>query len=188
MALTDIQIRNAAPRERAYKMGDSGGLYLFVGPNGSTLWRMKYRLDGREQKISFGPYPAISLKEARLKRDEARVEIGRGGNPAKRKRKERIEAEIAAGNGFAEVASEYIEKCAKEGYAESTLKKARWFLDLLKPAIGKDPISEISPHELLSALRRIERKGKRETARRTRSFASRVFRYGVAASTIPPSH
>lgn len=151
MALTDIQVRNATPRERDFKLGDSGGLYVLVRPNGSKLWRMKYRVDGREQKLSFGPYPAISLKEARLRRDEARVEIGRGGDPAKRQRKERIEAEISAGNSFAEVATEYIEKCAKEGYAEATLKKSRWFLDLLSPSIGSSPVAEVSPHELLSA-------------------------------------
>ena len=180
MALTDIQVRNAAPRERDFKMSDSGGLYILIRSNGSKLWRMKYRVDGREQKLSFGPYPAISLKDARLRRDEARVEIGRGGNPARRERSERIEAEIAAGETFVEVASEYIEKCAKEGYAETTVKKARWFLDLLKPTIGNEPIRDISPHDLLSALRRIERKGNRESARRARSFASRVFRYGVA--------
>lgn len=98
MALTDIQVGNATPRERKFKMGDSGGLYVLVRPNGSKLWRMKYRVAGREQKLSFGAYPLVSLKEARLKRDEARVEIGRGGNPARRQRKERIEAEIAAGN------------------------------------------------------------------------------------------
>ena len=180
MALTDIQVRNAAPRERDFKMSDSGGLYILVRSNGSKLWRMKYRIDGREQKLSFGAYPAISLKDARFRRDEARVEIGRGGDPVRRGRKERIAAEIAAGNTFAEVATEYIEKCAKEGYAEATLKKARWFLELLKPVIGNEPVSDVSPHELLSALRRIERKGNRESARRARSFASRVFRYGVA--------
>ena len=102
MALTDIEVRNAAPRERDFKMGDTGGLYILVRSNGSKLWRMKYRSDGREQKLSFGPYPAISLKEARFKRDEARVELGRGGNPARRQRKERIETEIRAGNTFAE--------------------------------------------------------------------------------------
>lgn len=180
MPLTDLKIRQANPRDKEYKIGDSGGLYLLVRPNGSKLWRMKYRTAGREQKLSFGAWPAVTLRDARLRRDEARVEIGTGGNPAKRKRQERIEEEIGLGHTFAEVATEYIEKCAKEGYAETTLSKARWFLDILSPSIGNTPIAEVSPHELLSALRRIERKGHRESARRARSFASRVFRYGVA--------
>lgn len=155
MALTDIQVRSATPRERDFKLGDAGGLYVLVRTTGSKLWRMKYRADGREQKLSFGTYPAVSLREARILRDEARVEIGRGGNPAGRMRKERIEAEIRASNTFGEVAAEYIEKCAQEGYAEATLKKSRWFLDLLKSGIGSIPIAEVTPHELLSALRRI---------------------------------
>jgi len=180
MALTDVTIRQAPPREKEYKIGDAGGLYLLIRPGGSKLWRMKYRTGGREQKLSFGAWPSVSLREARLRRDEARVEIGRGGNPARRKRIERIEQEIGAGNTFAEVAAEYIGKCEQEGYAETTLTKARWFLDILSPGIGSTPVAEVSPHELLAALRRIERKGHRESARRARSFASRVFRYAVA--------
>ncbi len=180
MTLTDIKIRQALPREKEYKIGDSGGLYLLVRPSGSKLWRMKYRTKGREQKLSFGAWPAVSLRDARLRRDEARVEIGRGGSPVRRLRTERIEEEIRAGHTFAEVAAEYIEKCAKEGYAETTLTKARWFLDILSPGLGSTPVAEVTPHELLAALRRIERKGHRESARRARSFASRVFRYAVA--------
>jgi len=180
MPLTDVSIRQAAPREKEFKIGDAGGLYLLVKPNGSKLWRMKYRTGGREQKLSFGGWPSVSLREARIRRDEARVEIGRGGNPARRRREERIEEETGAGHTFAEVAAEYIEKCAQEGYAETTLTKARWFLDILSPGMGNTPVAEVSPHELLATLRRIERKGHRESARRARSFASRVFRYAVA--------
>ena len=87
MALTDIEIRQAVPRQKDWKLSDAGGLYLLVRPNGSRLWRMKFRVDGQEQKLSFGAYPAVSLRRARLLRDEARVEIGRGGNPARRRRR-----------------------------------------------------------------------------------------------------
>lgn len=65
MALTDVTIRNARPREKVYKLADSGGLYLQVNPTGSRLWRLKYRVDGREKKLSIGPYPDFSLSEAR---------------------------------------------------------------------------------------------------------------------------
>src|SRR4051812_27737983 len=84
MALTDLEIRQANPRDREWKLTDGSGLYLLVRPNGSKLWRFKYRALGKEQKLSFGRYPEIGLKEARLRRDEARVEIGRGGDPARR--------------------------------------------------------------------------------------------------------
>lgn len=180
MALTDIEIRQAGFRSREWKLSDAGGLYLLVRPNGSKLWRMKFRVNGVEQKLSFGAYPAVSLKAARLRRDEARVEIGRGGNPARRRREEKVAAVLRAGSRFEDVAAEYIEKCAQEGYAVATTLKANWFLELLRPSLGKRPIAEITPHELLSVLKKIERKGQRETARRARSFASRVFRYAVA--------
>ncbi|WJY19927.1 Arm DNA-binding domain-containing protein [Alteriqipengyuania flavescens] len=83
MALSDLQVRQACPRERDWKIFDSGGLDLLVRSNGSKLWRMKYRYYGKEKKLSFGRYPEVGLKEARLLRDEARVEIGRGGDPAR---------------------------------------------------------------------------------------------------------
>ena len=83
MALTDLQLKQAAPRERDWKLSDSGGPYILVRPNGSKLWRMKYRQLGKEKKLSFGRYPEVGLKEARLLRDEARVEIARGGDPAR---------------------------------------------------------------------------------------------------------
>ncbi len=81
MALTDLQLKQAAPRERDWKLADAGGLYILVRPNGSKLWKMKYRQHGREKKLSFGRYPEVGLRDARLQRDEARVEIGRCDEP-----------------------------------------------------------------------------------------------------------
>jgi integrase len=180
MSLTDIEIRQANPKDKEWKLTDGGGLYLLIRPNGSKLWRLKYRIDGREQKLAFGAYPAVSLREARLRRDEARVEIGRGGDPARRMRAEKVAAQIRAGHTFAMVAEEYIAKCEAEGFATTTLLKANWFLKLLQRDLGKRPIAEITPHEMLTTLKKIERGGHRETARRVRSFAGRVFRYAVA--------
>ena len=83
MPLTDIEIRKSNQRDKEWKLTDSGGLYLLIRPNGSKLWRLKYRVDGKEQKLSFGSYPVVSLKEARILRDQARADIGRGGDPAR---------------------------------------------------------------------------------------------------------
>jgi len=96
MALTDLQLKQAAPRDKDWKLADSGGLYILIRTNGSKLWRMKYRQDGHEKKLTFGRYPEVSLRDARLRRDEARVEIGQGGYPALRKREEKIAALIRA--------------------------------------------------------------------------------------------
>jgi integrase len=180
MALSDLEIRQAKPRDKEWKLTDGGGLYVLIRPNGSKLWRFKYRSLGKEQKLSFGAYPETSLKEARLRRDEARVEIGRGGNPALRRRQAKIEAAIRAGDTFEMVAREYVAKCEAEEFATATLLKANWFISLLSRDIGHRPVAEITPHEMLLALKRIERGGRRETARRARSFASRVFRFAVA--------
>lgn len=151
-----------------------------VRPNGSKLWKLKLRINGREQKLSFGRYPEITLKEARSNRDEARLELMRGGDPVRRRREEKVAAQLRAGDRFAEIAEEFIAKREAEGLAEATIKKMRWFLDLLRPGIGARPIAEITPHELLAELKKMERKDHRETAKRCRSFASRVFRYAVA--------
>lgn len=180
MALTDLQLRQVSPREREHKIFDGGGLYVLVRPNGAKLWRMKYRLHGREKKLSLGRYPEVSLKEARLMRDEARVEIGRGGDPARRKREEKIAAVIAAGDTFEAVAYEYIAKREAEGLAMATIVKSNWLAKVLCQSVGERPISQITPQEMLVALKRHEKEGNYEKAKRLRSFASRVFRYAVA--------
>lgn len=186
MALTDLQVKQASPRERDWKLADGGGLYILVRPNGAKLWRMKYRQHGKEKKLAFGRYPEVGLKEARLLRDEARVEIGRGGDPARRKREEKIAAYIRAGDTFESVAHEYIAKREAEGLAMATLVKSNWLAGVLNKSIGHRPIAEITPHEMLSVLKRHEQQGHYEKARRLRSFASRVFRYAV--STLRAEH
>jgi integrase len=182
MALTDIAIRNAKPRERAYKLADGGGLYLLVTPAGGRLWRMKYRADGVERKLSFGKYPDVTLADARRARDEARAMARAGRDPAATKRRERVARKLAVGTTFGAVALEYIAKAEKEGRAPATIAKLEWTHAWLEPAIGRHPVDQIEPHELLAVLKRQEGKGRLETARRTRAFASRVFRYAVATA------
>ena len=81
MALTDTAVRNAKPKEKPYKLGDSGGLYVIVRPNGSKLWRYKYRLGGKANSRGLGKYPDVGLKEARRRRDECRQDVANGVNP-----------------------------------------------------------------------------------------------------------
>ena len=182
MALTDTAIRLAKASELDRKLADEKGLYLLVTTTGSKLWRLKYRIDGKEKKLALGAYPAVGLKEARAKRDEARKAAQAGSDPSVIKREARIAKRIANANTFDGVANEYIAKLEAEGRADVTVAKTRWLLSKLSPALGTRPIAEITPHELLAVLRTSERKGQRETARRLRSFASRVFRYAVATA------
>ncbi len=182
MALTDIAVRNAKSRERAYKLADGGGLYLLVTPTGGRLWRMKYRADGVERKLSFGKYPDVTLADARKARGAARAMASAGTDPATAKRRDRVARKLSVGMTFGAVALEYIEKAEKEGRSPATVAKLHWARNWLEPAIGRRPVDQIEPHELLAILKRQEAKGQLETARRTRAFASRVFRYAVATA------
>jgi len=182
MALTDIAIRNARPKEKPYKVADAQGLYLLVNPKGSKLWRVKYRMNGTERKLAIGAYPEVTLAEARAARDKARRQLAQAIDPNAVKRQDRIDATIRAGNSFASVAEDLIEKKTREGLAGPTVEKMRWLLKLLGTNFGRRPVTEIMPQELLHELRKHERRGRLETAKQLRSFASRVFRYAAATA------
>jgi len=184
MALTDTAIRTAKPAAKPYKLGDAGGLFLHVTPQGARLWRMKFRHAGKEGLLSFGPYPAVSLKTAREKRDAAREQLAAGKSPAQEKRREDARARQSAAATFGAVAGDYIAKRQREGLDVHTIKNHHRFLQLLGP-IADRPIAEIEPFELLDALRKIEARGIHETAINTRAFAGRVFRFAVASTLAP---
>ena len=114
MALTDVAIRRARPKEKPYKVADAQGLYLLVNPRGGKLWRVKYRVSGVERKLALGAYPEITLAEARAARDAARRQLANAVDPGAAKRQARIEASVRAGNSFATVAEELIEKKGRE--------------------------------------------------------------------------
>lgn len=163
------------------KKTDEKGLYLLIKPNGSKLWYFKYRFGGKEKKMPIGQFPEIGLAQARRIRDVARVKVAEGFDPMLQRKRDKITARINSANSFELVALEYIEeKMVRQNLAEATLRKARWFLDLLKPAIGAMPIAEVDPQMMLAPLKRLEARGNLESAKKCRSFASRVFRYGAA--------
>lgn len=182
MALTDISIRALVHGDKPVKKFDEKGLFLLLQPSGGKLWRLKYRYNGKEKKLGLGSYPDISLKEARRRRDAARQILAMGTDPGEEKKLRAREAALSAANTFEAVGLEYLEKMSRQGREAVTINKSRWLLSLLSPAIGARPIADISPAELLGALLVIEAKGHHETARRMRSLAGRVFRYGVATS------
>lgn len=183
MALTENRLRTLKPKDKSYKVADHRGLYIEVTPSGGKLWRFRYRIGNVEKKLAIGPYPEINLKQARNAADAARHSVAEGGDPAFEKRKKKIRDEFLSAQTFEAVAREYIEQMmVKNGLAEATLVKANYFLEQLTPAIGNRPIHEIEPFEVLAPLKRLEATGKHETAKKCRSFAGRVFRYGVATT------
>lgn len=172
--LSETAIKNAKPREKQYKLYDERGLYAIVNPDGGKWWRLKYRLAGREKGISLGVYPDVTLKRAREKRDEARRLIADGIDPSVKRQAERV----ARADTFEALAREWL---AKQHFASATLEKAEWtFKDLLFPFIGSRPVSQLTPPEILEVLRRLERRGKHETAHRTKQRISQVLRYAIA--------
>lgn len=191
MALTTAQIRALKSNEKPFKVADGKGLYIEVFPNGSKLWRWKYRYGGKEKRLALGSFPEVGVAEARRKRDDERAKLHLGVDPALERKRARLAAKSGASNTFADVANEYINKMEAEGRAAATLNKAKWFLSLLQPAIGVMPIGEIDAPLLLAPLKRLEDKGNLETAKKVLSFAGRVFRYAIAtgrAKANPADH
>jgi len=187
MPLSDMAIRKAKTREKAYKLYDELGLYLIVSPSGSRLWRMKFRHRGLEKKLSFGSYPEVSLRDARKLRDDARDVLAEGKDPVLEKQREKIRAEALAENTFTRIANEYCSKRRRDGdraWAASTAARCEYLLSLLDTSIGKMPIHEIEPIDALTAIRNIEKRGKLESARRTLQLAGAVFRYAVATARL----
>jgi integrase len=182
MPLSDVAVRSAKPLQKPYKLSDGNGLYLLVTPSGGRLWRVKYRVQFIEKKLSLGQYPAVSLAAARKARDAAREAMSTGQDPSIEKRRQKIAARLAIGTTFGDVAQEYIQKVSREGRAPATITKLKWVREWLRSAIGSRPVDQIEPHELLAVLKRQEAAGNLETAKRTRAFASRVFRYAVATA------
>lgn len=176
--LTDTFIKNlkeSGPR----KYFDGGGLYLYLTPTGSKLWRMSYRFDGKPKTLSFGSYPIISLKDAREKRAQAKKLLAENIDPNEYKKVVK-EAELAkAENTFTKVATEWFQK-NEEHWADNTCKKVSGFLknDIL-PFIGDRPVNEISAQEMLQLLKRVEARGVLETAHRILQYCGQIFRYAV---------
>jgi integrase len=176
--LNDTRVRTAKGCERPIKLSDSGGLYLLIQPHGSKLWRLAYRFGGKQKTLAIGVYPTITLKQAREKRDDAKRLLATNMDPSTQRRLEKLSASTS--NTFRLVAEEVLMKLEREGRAEATLAKQRWLLHFAYPAIGDRPVAEITAPEVLSVLRRVEARGRYETARRLRSTCGMVFRYAVA--------
>ena len=154
MPLTDTAIRAAKPGQRPYKLGDSLGLFLLVQPSGGKLWRLKYRVDGREKKVGFGTYSEVSLAEARRRRDEARELVAAGKDPSREKQRAKIRSRELSQNTFAGIAAEYCEKRKRDGskpWAPATASRSEYLIGLLTPTIGRMAIGEIEPIDILSA-------------------------------------
>lgn len=198
MQLTDKGIRAAKAETKPLKLFDGGGLFLLVTPAGGKWWRLKYRHAGKEKLLSLGTYPDVPLasqkirvgnkdiyiKGARELREDARKLIAQGLDPSAERRKEKIESALSAASTFNAVADEWLEKKSKKLAPVTVTKITAILKNDLRPWLGKRPIKEITPPELLSTIRRIESRGANELAHRAMHIASSVFQYGIATSVV----
>jgi integrase len=173
--LTHPVLRAAKPHEKPYKLGDSGGLYLLVNPNGALWWRLKYQFEGRENLLSLGVYPRVSFQQARALRDEAKKAVANRINPSAKRQAEKF----STANTFEALGREWL-SLQQNKLAPATYSKAAWTLEtLVYPYIGSRPIAKLSATDVLKVLERIEERGFNETAHRARQRCSQVFRYAV---------
>src|SRR5680860_412475 len=178
MSLTDTTVRNVKAEAKATKLFDGGGLFLLVAPSGGKWWRLKYRFGGKAKLLSLGTYPAVSLKDARAKRDALRAQLAAGIDPGQARKAEK--ATRGGANSFEAVAREWIGKYAPT-WAESHSTKVIWRLERdVFPWLGVRPVGSVTASELLAVLRRIESRGALETAHRALRNSGQVFRYAIA--------
>ena len=180
MPLTDAKIRNTKAGDKPLKLTDGGGLYLEIRPTGTKLWRLRYRIDGKENVFAIGGYPEIGLADARDAREKAKPLIRQGIHPSHNRQAERLANSAANANTFEAVAREWIKKKAPSWTPYYLRQVERFMAADVFPFVGKLPIRNVSAAHLLEILNRIEGRGAATVALLVRQWSSAVFRYAVA--------
>ena len=180
MALSDTACRKAKPAEKVRKLADEKGLALWITPDGRRYWRFRYRWQGKEQLLSLGVYPEVTLEKARRKRDTMRELLADGVNPSTHRQQLKAASADLAANTFEAVARAWLAKNAEAWVpAHANRIKRRLEVDVF-PWLGSRPVAEITPREVLKVLQRIEGRGAIETAHRAMSECSQIFRFAIA--------
>ncbi len=180
MKLTDKQIKAAQPAEKPYKLADGQGMFLLVDTNGSKYWRLKYRFNNKEQSLSLGVYPETTLKQARLKRDEARQLKAEGINPSTHRKNKAAASARAAENSFEAITREWLDVRSQQ-VTPLHIKKITSALErFLLPTLGRTPITEIDTPTILEPLRKLEATGKLDTVQRVKRTAGQIFTYAIS--------
>lgn len=181
MTLTDAKLRTLTTPGRHF---DGGGLYLEVMPAGGRYWRMKYRFGGKEKRLAFGVYPEVSLKAARERRDEARRVLDLRQDPGELRKAAKAQAEHEASNTFEGVAEAWLAH-QSAGWASTTLDSIRASLRAdIYPAIGRKPLAQIKPREIVAAVKAIEARGAGDVAGRVLQRVRAVYRWALVHERI----
>lgn len=169
-SLTDAQIKRAVPTERPYKLFDGGGLYLYVTAKGAKVWRVAYRLDGKQQTQSFGPYPETTLAQARAKRDELRGKVRAGDDPRKRTIKESLTVQavcVAYWDGRKDLSADYVSNALRAMESH------------VYPSIGDKPVGAVTRDDVMALLDVMNARGRFVYLRKTRMWLAQAFDYAV---------
>lgn len=183
MPLTDAAVKNSRYSRtdgKPQRIVDEKSMYLELSPAGGKLFRLKYRFGGKEKRLALGAYPDVSLKEAREKRDKARVLLLNGTDPGVDRKTKKNANDERLSSGFEAIAREWLAKNAATWAVSHTHSIQRRLERDIFPWLGKRPIKAITTAELLSVLQRIEDRGANETAHRAKINCSQVFRFAIA--------
>jgi len=180
MALSDTNLRNIKPNSKVQKLSDGGGLYLHISPTGGKLWRMAYRFNRKQKTLSFGAYPAVGLKDARQRREEAKELLAKGLDPGEQKKQAKaaaVEEARAQAITFEYVAREWHNKKTAHLTADYRKQIMSRLENMLFPHIGNVPFAALEPADILRAVRPAEERGAIETAHKLVNLAGQVCRY-----------
>jgi integrase len=180
MPITDTTVRNAKPAEKPYKLHDTDGLFVLVHPNGSRYWRLKYRFLGKEKLLALGVYPEVSLGEARERRAQARKLLATGVDPGEVKKAAKRQAILNSETTFEAVAREWHDHFKHKWTPQVVASSMRRLENHMFPKLGSRPIADITPPELLSVVRIVERTGALDMAQRVMQLTGQVFTYAIA--------
>jgi integrase len=182
MPLTDMKCRNVKGEAKVKKLSDGGGLHLLIKPDGAKYWRLAYRWHGKQKTLSIGVYPTIGLTEARSAREDAKRNLAASVDPSQLKRERQRAAKVSSENTFETIALDWHAnwKTGRSAYYAAQILR-RLEADVF-PAIGRRPIADLEPAELLDMLRKVEKRGVTETARRLKQLLGQIFRFAIVTS------
>ena len=184
MSLTDTFIRNVKPASSPRKYFDGEGLFLYVPPNGSKLWRMSYRFDGKTKLLSFGKYPTVGLRDARARKEEAKVMLDKGIDPSEQKKKQKEERRAEERESFENMAREW-HRVRMSAFSEKHRNTVMYRLETyIFPVIGKRPIRKLEKADLLTLVKPLDDKGHHETASRILQIIGQIFRYAIILGKV----
>ncbi|QXW19951.1 integrase arm-type DNA-binding domain-containing protein [Comamonas aquatica] len=181
MPLADTFVRQVKPsgKPAGDSYADGGGMYLLVKPSGK-YWRMDYRFAGKRKTLALGVYPAVTLAQARKRRDDAKALLADGQDPNVAKREEKIAKQTSSGNTFEKIAEQWLKATAAERKENTQQKVENWLRKDVLPLIGKQPIALLGPRDVLAVARKMEERGAIDSSKRVVQICGQIFRYAVA--------